>query len=241
MFLGEAPEQVFERADELARSGQWEQAADLFVKGLDAYPVDHWNWYRSGVLQAYLDQLDQHKTHCREMLELFNDTQDPFIAERTGKLCLLLPNGVPKDVRVSQLIDRAVGMRPDVPWFLLAAAMSKHRAGQFEDAIDQLARAEARSEEQFYCSVLIELFRAMSEHQLGEQDSAKASLERAISLLPPTAAELEDEEVDYGPNWHDALTCQVILREAEALIIDKETTPSQPSRPEEDGSEPKSM
>ncbi len=231
LFLGEAPQELFERAGDLARKGQWEEAADLFVKGLDVYSVDHWNWYQSGALQAYLECSDEYGNHCRKMLNLFGNTQDAFIAERTGKLCLLLPDAAPNDSRVKRLVDKAVGMQPDSPWFQLASAIAKYRDGQFNDALLQLQPAEAQSGEQVYCTVMIKLFQATSQHQLGEQDAAKVSLESAVELLDSTAPKAEEDEaegeaLDYGSNWHDRLLCQVILREAEALITAEDAASS---------------
>ncbi len=233
LFLEEAPQELFERAGDLARKGQWEEAASLFEKGLDVYSADHWSWYQSGALQAYLERSDEYGNHCRRMLELFGSTQDAYIAERTGKLCLLLPGAAPNDSRPARLIDKAVGMQPDAPWFLLASAIAKYRAGQFRDALERLQRAETQSGDQRYCNALIELFRATSQHQLGEKDAAKASLERAIGLLNSTAPKAkdetaEDESLDYGSNWHDRLICEVILREAQALITAEDAVPTQP-------------
>lgn len=231
LFLGEPPQQLFERAGEMAREGNWEEAASLFAKGLDVYAVDHWNWYQSGTLQAYLERSDEYGNHCRRMLELFGNTQDAYVAERTGKLCLLLPDVVQNDSRPARLIDKAVGMQPNAPWFLLASAIANYRGGQFRDALERLQRAESQSEDQHYCTVLTELFRATSQHQLAEQDAAKGSLERAIGLLNSTAPKpkdesAEDEAPDYGSNWHDRLICEVILREAQALITAEDTVPS---------------
>ena len=219
LLLEEPPQQAFDRAGELDRKGEWEQAAALFAKGLDVYPDDHWHWYRSGALRAYLNHADEYGTHCRRMLELFGDTRDQFIAERTGKLCLLLPDAVPKDPRPEQLIDRAIGMQSNVSWFLLASAMVRYRAGEFQGALDWVQDAQAQADgDAVYCRVMIDLFRAMNQYQLGEQEAARDSLDEAIGRLNSTGPKAKDEAVNYGANWHDHLMCEVIRREAEALI-----------------------
>lgn len=233
LLLGESPKQLFERAGDLARRGQWEEAADLFAKGLDVYSIDHWNWYQSGALHAYLERSDEYGNHCRKMLNLFGNTQDAFIAERTGKLCLLLPGAAPQDSRPARLVDKAVALQPNSPWFQLASAIAKYRAEQFNDALIQLQLAEAGSGDQVYCSTMIKLFQATSQHQLSEKDAAKVSLAEAIELLDSNAPKAKDDEaedgaLDYGTNWHDRLICQVILREAEALIKAEDTVPSKP-------------
>ncbi len=220
LLLGEPPQQVFDRARELARKGAWEPAAAQFAKGLDVYPDEHWQWYRSGALEAYLDHADEYRNRCRKMLELFGDTRDPYIAERTGKLCLLLPDAVPNDSRPTQLVDRAVGKRPDVSWLQLAAAIAKYRSGKFKDALEQLQTAETQAGDQVYCRTFIELFQAMSQHHLGEHDAAQKSLAKAVARLDASAPQPEDETVDYGTSWHDYLMAEVIRREAEGLLRD---------------------
>ena len=227
LLLGETPKQVFDRAQTMARKGEWEQAAAQFARGLDVYKDDHWNWYQSGALQAYLNQSDEYGNHCSKMLDLFGDTEDPFIAERTAKLCFLLPDAAPDDPRPAELAEESVGMRSDNSWFALASAIAKYRAGQFKDALDRLRIAEARSGDQVYCNVLIELFRAMSQHQLGEQDAAQRSLDEAVDLLNSNAPTATDEVVDHGPSWHDRLISKIILREAEALTTAGDTGDSE--------------
>lgn len=220
LFLGEPPKELFDRARELARKGDWGPAAALFAKGLEVYPEEHWQWYRSGALEAYLNHTDEYRDRCRKMLELFGDTQDPYIAERTGKLCLLLPDAIPNDARPAQLVEKAVGKRPEVPWFQLAAAIAKYRAGKFKESIAQLRTAETQAGDQVYCRTLVELFQAMSQHRLGEHEAAQESLEKASERLIATAPKPEDDTVDYGTSWHDRLMIEVIRREAEVVLRD---------------------
>jgi len=229
LLLGEAPKQIFDRAQTMARKGEWEQAAAQFAKGLDVYKDDHWHWYQSGALQAYLNQSDEYGNHCRKMLDLFGDTEDPFIAERTAKLCFLLPDAAPDDPRPATLAEEAIGTRSDNSWFALASAISKYRAGQFQESLDRLRIAQVRSGDQVYCNVLIELFRAMSQRQLGQQSAAENSLGKAIDLLNSNAPTAIDDVVDYGPSWHDRLISQIILREAKALITTKDSAPVEPA------------
>jgi len=227
LLLGEPPQAVFERAGQLAREGKWEPAADEFAKGLEIYPVDHWQWYRAGALQAYRNQPEEFRDICRKMLDLFGDTNDPFIAERAGKLALLLPDALPGDARPAQLCDKSASWRPDVPWFQLASAIARYRDKKYQDALARLQTAEAQVGNQVYCHVLIELFRAMSLHRLEQQEAARQSLEAALRRLgeiTPKPPEAEEATLDYGSGWHDYLMCEVVRREAETLVGD-ETVP----------------
>jgi tetratricopeptide (TPR) repeat protein len=224
LFLGEPPQAVFDRAGQLAREGKWEPAATEFAKGLEVYPVDHWPWYRCGALHAYLNRPDECRSLCRKMLELFGDTNDPFIAERAGKLSLLLPDAAPDAARAAQLCEKSASLRPDVSWFQLAAAIAEYRSRQFSEALASLEAAEAQVGDQVHCRVLIELFCAMSLHRAGKPEAARQSLAAAVghlSEIRPKPAGSEAASLDYGESWHDLLMCEVILREAESLLRSK--------------------
>ena len=57
--------------------------------------------------------------------------------------------------------------------------------------MDQLQTAETRAGQQVYCRVLIELYRAMSQQQLGQQ--ATESLGKAAERLNASAPKAEDD------------------------------------------------
>ncbi len=110
-----------------------------------------------------------------------------------------------------------------IPWYQFARGMAAYRDGQFAPAADWLRAAhESISAIQF--KIAIELFRAMAEARLGQNDSARARLDgarRALLESAPPAA-------DLGAGWHDWLICQIALREAEALILYDPVFPADP-------------
>jgi len=138
-----------------------------------------------------------------------------------------VPDALPGDARPAQLCDKSASWRPDVSWFHLAAAIARYREGKFQEALARLQTAEAQVGNQVYCHVLIELFRAMSLQRLEQQEAARQSLEDAIKRLDeiaPKPPEAGDTPPDYGSGWHDYLMCELVRREAEA-VVRSETPP----------------
>lgn len=214
LVLGDDPQKRLEQADALARRGEWEPAAEAFIKLLDVYPDDHWHWYRSGPLQLYVGNRERYQHDCRQMLDLFGKS-DGMIAERTGKLALLTPDAVPDDERPYRLIDRALAQNGDFSWFRLAKGMAEYRAGHWQDAIDWLERAEQTSDGSLYLNTLIDLFLAMSHHRLQQTEPARQRLAKATETIEQR---FPKPGSDYGGSWHDMLMCHILHREAQALL-----------------------
>jgi tetratricopeptide (TPR) repeat protein len=216
LLLGGQPAEVFARGDRLARAESWDKAAAEFARGLAVYPDEHWNWYRSGPLWVQLGDLEAYRRHCRSVLDLFASTTNGYVAERTAKLCFLVPDLLPDDPRPATLADTAVSAAPDFCWFLLAKAMAEYRAGEFQDALTGFERAKQAQSNNAYSLAIINLFLAMSHHRLGHADAARDRLAEGVQIidkqLPKTGSG------DVGEGWHDWLMCQLVRREAETLV-----------------------
>ena len=210
------PEEVFGRADELARLGEWQKAAAEFARAVELFPDDHWQWYRSACLQYQAGDHDAYQRHCGEMLERFGDTGDPFIAERTAKICLLAANAKQLGGRPKDLASRAADQQPNNAWFLLARGLAEYRDENFSEAVNWLQRAERAQSNNVYCDSLILLCLAMSHHRSGEGDDAREKLDSAVRLMDEQLPRLDAGALDTA--WHDWLICQIVRREAEALV-----------------------
>src|SRR5262249_21353342 len=139
------PTELFQHADELARHSQFAEAAAEFTRALDFYPENHWHWYRSICLQAHLQNRDSYRAQCNRMLELFGDSDNPNILERTAKACMLWPESSSEDTRLTLLTDRAIAREPKNAWFLIARGIAEYRAGRFDAAIEWLNKSRQAS------------------------------------------------------------------------------------------------
>src|SRR5262249_52158698 len=130
-----------ERAEALLGLDRFEAAEQTYQEAIEPDPSDHGNWNRDAPLRLYLGDVEGYRRDCRVLLAQFSQTDDPKIADRTAKPCLLAPAAVPDLAPVLQLAERAVtgtqhhwGYR----YFLVSKGMADYRAGHFALAIDRL-------------------------------------------------------------------------------------------------------
>src|SRR5262249_3487586 len=96
------------RVEGLFRLGRFPAADQTFQEAIRRAPYAHWNWHRDAPLCLLLDDVEGYRRDSRQMLARFSQTDDPKIAERTAKTCLLLPDAVSDLAPVLQLAERAV-------------------------------------------------------------------------------------------------------------------------------------
>jgi hypothetical protein len=213
-----------------AGRGRWDRAAETLDDLVARNPEDHGNWYLATVVAARAADPGRYQRLCRQMLERFQETGDPEIAERTAKSCLLLPSFGPEQQKAGRLADYAVETATGgvTPWALNARALACYRSGNFAGA---LASAEASlaafgpgAPRDF--QVPAHCVRAMALVGLGRLEAARAAL-GAVSALGLPAGSPATER-DPGPGWIDPLISEILYREAEALVLHDAEFPAEP-------------
>jgi serine/threonine protein kinase/Flp pilus assembly protein TadD len=184
-------------------------------------PDDHDAWNYGAVLWAQTGDLAGARRHCRRMLDRFGRATDPVIAERTAKACLLLPLGAPEQEAACDLADRAVAMSQDhwvQPWAEVTKALADYRRGRFAEAVARAGGCLPRGRAPWNREIPAYLVRAMTLSRLGRRDDARADLAVAADIYRTRAA--HPGSLAPGGDWHDRVICEVLRREAEALLAD---------------------
>jgi tetratricopeptide (TPR) repeat protein len=193
-----------------AMSEQWSEVVAALPKLIEHNLDDHWNWCRAALLYAYLGDSAKHLEHCREMLKRFGDTQDPFIAERVAKACLLMPISPDELDRAIQLAERALTLGADTDgqrYFKVNKGLADYRSGRLESAsqwIDKGLSAEGPLGSN--CELASRWVMAMTQFRLGNKAQVHSWKTRAANWHPPSH------------DWHDWLYAEVLRREAEELL-----------------------
>jgi tetratricopeptide (TPR) repeat protein len=138
-----------------------------------------------------------------------------------------------------QLAERAVGRDSNSAWHLLTLGAAYYRAGRFEPAVERLEQALKASQRatplnlpHFLASRW--LFLALTYHGMGQNQQARHCLEEAIQGM---ATDLpKPGRGVLGEHWGDWIRCQIVRREAEALL--KKNAPDGPTRKEPDARPP---
>jgi WD40 repeat protein/Flp pilus assembly protein TadD len=219
----------FECGDVYASHGKWDKAAAHYAKGLALDPHDYWRFCASVCLHWHIGDREGYCRLCREMLDRFGQTDDPVIAHRVARACLLAPDMADMaDVakRAMQLAGRNVRGsegRWEYGWCLQTKGQAEYRAGRYEQAVDWLRQSQLRMPDWRGGKSFTSLLLAMAYHRLGRTGEARAALAQAHRLVEQEFGTLDDTSV--RGDWLTWLLCQVFRREAEALINGKAAEP----------------
>jgi tetratricopeptide (TPR) repeat protein len=200
--------------------GRWQDAGKAYTETLNLDPGDHWTWFQSSAVHLFIGDIAGYRRDCSEMVQRFGQTDDPQIAERIAKSCLLQPDAVEDQKLVQKLAELAVTKTEKntyYPYFMLAKGMAEYRAGNPRIAINWLRKCmKLPSISQPPYKSLAQLFLAMSYHRLGQDKEARETLRQARTLIDAQLEKWKPEDAFKGnADW---LRPMSVLREAEALI-----------------------
>lgn len=193
----------------LVRAGRGSDVQAAWRRLLNADPPEHDVWFGYAELCLYLGQIDEYRWACRAMLARFGATTSPYIGERVGRACLLLP-GPPDELKHAfALTGRAVAARKSTPawiyaYFRFARGLAEYRVGHWRDAI-----AIMKYEAAHVMGPCPRLVVAMAEHRSGQAEAARTTLAAAL------------DSYDWSPpqaDNRDAWIAHILRREAVALI-----------------------
>jgi len=165
-----------------------------------------------------------YKQLCRDMVQQFRGTTDSQIADSVTKTCLLQPATIDQAELPVQLIRDALQDPSQAglhQWFVGSSALASYREGKFDDA---LAWAKKHPDNKRNHGALALVVRAMAEHQLGQHDQSRRTLDEAEALIPKSLLTLGTPGApsqrpasadDIQADW---LTPELLRREAVALI-----------------------
>lgn len=205
------------RLNLLGRQARWREAAVDAALIVGHQPADHTRYHALAPLLVVTGDHAAHTRLCQEILARFGHTDNPYIADRAAKDCLLRADAGTDPQKVDQLADIAVTAGKgeiSMPFFQTCKALSKLRQGEFETAIEWAEKPLAGSliyAKAHACAVL-----AMAHWRLGRHDEALSALGQGIRLAPEIAA--TGEAVDLGEEWDAWLLARIQLDEAAALI-----------------------
>lgn len=138
-------------------------------------------------------------------------------AHRVAKDCLMIPTEGEELRLAAELADRALSAAPQDAWSFQTKGMAEYRFGHYEQAIAWLSKAADGKDR--WRDPECELFLAMACGKTGQPEKARAALERAVHLMDTSLP--RPGEGDMGQMAQDWVLCQLVHREAEALISGK--------------------
>jgi serine/threonine-protein kinase len=193
----------------LMRLGRLDEARVAWKSALEADPLEHDAWYGYAELCLFLGEKDEYRRARRALLERFGATTNPYIAERTGRACLLRPATRDELLQAVAIAERAVarnsGEQSANAYFAFTRGLAEYRQGQFDRAISVMRGDASR-----VLGPSPKLVLAMALHQKGQINEARQTLASAILAHEWSPNRVRDQ--------HDCIA-HALRREAEAMIL----------------------
>jgi serine/threonine-protein kinase len=194
----------------LVRLGRGEEARLAWLAKLEAAPPDHDAWYGYAEFCLFLGREGEYRRARRDLLARFGEATDPYVAERTGRACLLLPAEGDELRKAAALAERAAGVERSkyagvYAHFLFARGLAEYRQGRFDRAI-----AVMRGEAGRVLGPAPVLVLALALHKSDRAEEARRALAAAVLAHDWRVALVRDQ---------DGWICHALRREAEGLIL----------------------
>lgn len=189
-----------------------EDARASWAKALDFKPVKHDYWYGYAEYCLYLGNQAEYLRARKDLLQAFGSTEDPRVAERTGRTCLLYPLEGEELDRAVALTELAANADRTIhanyySYFQFARGLAMYRQGRFDQAI-KVMRGDAAK----VLGPAPKFVVAMSLHKTDHASPAQSILGEAIQSREWKPIQ------GYEPTlW----VYQILRREAEELIGSK--------------------
>jgi hypothetical protein len=119
------------RTNDFVRRAQWPEAIAAMTVALGVDSREHATWYRIAPLFVEAGDVAGYDRHRRALLGRYGERNDPQVAERTAKACLILPGSTDVIRRAAGLAGLAVDQGAQagglLPYFLLASGLAEYR------------------------------------------------------------------------------------------------------------------
>jgi tetratricopeptide (TPR) repeat protein len=220
--LGEHPNRSLLHAcgDYYARTGQWNKAADVFSQMIELDPENHHPYQALAALYVQLGDVPAYRRFCQQIRAQFGSvTNDPSIADRMAKSCLILPpdgGDLGTEVRLANVTVTFDANSAATPWFQFCKGLAEYRQGNFNAAREWMQRVLLRINDGSTRDVEAYMVLTMAEHGLNQHKAAQQDFAQGVALAASRLSSLESGDIESG--WTDWIVAHALMREAENLI-----------------------
>jgi len=215
----------FDMADALLRAGRIDEAiatgrelVPLLRRAVDESPDDPSLRHRSALALVLAGDREGYRRACAATLEHYGPSEDPLIGE-AARACLVGPDAMDDPSVPRRLAETALSREPKSPWLHYVLGLADFRAGQYQGAVEHLG--ESLKHGNWVAAPLNYPVLAMAHHQLGHRDETRQWLEKAHGRRTDSTRGVKPRQaMSSSAVWWDRLEFQLLLREADALVLD---------------------
>jgi serine/threonine protein kinase len=219
----QVPQEVLKRPEVLGYYyamfvGDNENAAKHFQAAVRANRYDGGAAHAAALSLLLSGNRPEYEAMCRHMLEQFGATQNQEEAWRTCCACLIAAPPVGELDRLSRLAEIAVPCSlEDRNDACRLRALAVYRTRDWEGALKWCAGGRDITKRDDFLAQML-LVEAMAFHQLGRTSQATAAYREAVALIEKVFPSPEDGLDNTTLDWYDFAFCELLRREAEALL-----------------------
>jgi serine/threonine-protein kinase len=192
----------------LIRQGHWDQVESVWQDAIQVDPARHDSWDGYAEYCIFVGHVDEYRKVCHQLLDRFENAEDPSVCDRAGRACLLLGDGNDQIPRAAAVVDRALHSEKSTtprPYYLVSKGLADYRLGNFDAAVTILDGDGGK-----VLRPMPQLIAAMAHYRRGQEQLARRLLaESAVSF---------DWRRDKAIT-HEAWIDHTLRREAEQLIL----------------------
>jgi tetratricopeptide (TPR) repeat protein len=222
-----------------ARMGHWADAAADYANVVQLEPADHEDYHALACLLVQTGQLEAYHGLCDRIRTRFGSvTNDPSLADRMAKDCLLIPSPGSDLATESRWADVTIRLdRTDggQSWFHFCKGFAEFRKGRFASSVKWMEKTLAKEGDRSSRDVEACMVLAMASHQLNQPAKARAALSRGLQIAEKELPGLENGCLDSG--WIDWIIAHVLMGQARSMIENSNPStnlhlpPASPSTP----------
>lgn len=205
----------------LARTGQWPEACDYFKRLIELDPGNHQAYQALASLYIQTADTASYAGLCQQMMALFGSvTNDPRIADRIAKSCLIIPPEGEMLPRVAALANVSVSYdaaSADQPWFQFCKGFAELRLHNYGAAKKWMLRVAEHQHEGSIRDVEARLVLALAEHGLNNSTAALAAYDEATELASRRLRDVSSGDIESG--WADWVIGHSLMREAKQALF----------------------
>jgi tetratricopeptide (TPR) repeat protein len=211
--------------------GKWRQAAEIYAQLTPTLGSDPGLWVEYASVLLLLDDHEGYRRVCKDVLARFGRATDPDTLYGVARIASLGPDAPADPGQAVKLAEQAVkacrGAR-----YHHALAVARYRAGQFERAAEQ-CQESMRSDPAWGGHVVDWLLLALAHQRLGHAGEARQWRDKAVQWIEQAGKGLP-KQAPYllpAPSWGDRLEIQLLRRELEAQVTDREQSQKTKDQP----------
>ena len=214
-----------------ARTGHWKEAAADFSRVVEFEPEDPEAYRLLAPLLVQSGDLEGYRRHCARIVARFGGTNDPVIAERMAKDCLILPSPGADLTAESNWANTAVTEGKNHPYlvfFQFVKGLAEYRQGHFATAVEWTQKVLAQTGEVPFRDVEAYMVLAMARYQSRQPDQARAGLAKGVEIAETKLPKVDSG--DFGDDWLDWIIAHALMSEAKAVLGTQPATPERDSK-----------